>query len=63
MPQSNYSALDTQPLATFLLEFVNFQSYKVFLKEVIATGSIDSYVEKFMWEDSIDIEKVSLYIR
>jgi len=30
----------------------------VLLKAAIATGSIDSYLEKFMWEDSIDIKKV-----
>jgi len=30
----------------------------VLLKAAITTGSIDSYVEKFMWEDSINIEKV-----
>jgi len=40
------------------LEFASFQSYQVLLKAAIATGSIDSYVEKFMWEDGIDIKKV-----
>jgi len=41
------------------LDFASFQSYQVLLKAAIVAGSIGSYVEKFMWEDGIDIEKVS----
>jgi len=33
--------------------------HQVLLKAAAAAGSIDSYVEKFMWEDGIDIQKVS----
>jgi len=40
------------------LDLASFQSYQVLLKAAIAVASIDSYVEKFMWEDSIGIEKV-----
>jgi len=40
------------------LDFASFQSYQVLLKAAIAAGSIDSNVEKFMWEDGIDIKKV-----
>jgi len=40
------------------LDFASFQSYQVLLKATIAAGSIDRYVEKFMWEDSIDIKKI-----
>jgi len=55
MPLSNYSALDTQPLATLPI----CRATEVLLKAAIAAGSIDSYIEKFMWKDSIDIKKVS----
>jgi len=40
------------------LDFTSFWSYQAFLKAAIATGSIDSYLKKFMWEDGIDIKKV-----
>jgi len=40
------------------LDFTSFQSYQVLLRAVIAAGSIDSYLKKFMWEDGIDIKKV-----
>jgi len=39
--------------------FASFQSYQMLLKAAITAGSIDSYVKKFMWEDGIDIKKVS----
>jgi len=41
------------------LDFTSFQSYQVLLKAAIATGSIDSYLKKFMWEDGVDVKKVS----
>jgi len=41
------------------LDFTSFQSYQVLLKAAIAASSIDSYLEKFMWEDSVDVKKVS----
>jgi len=41
------------------LAFPSFQSYQLLLKAAIAVGSIDSFVEKFMWEDSINIKEVS----
>jgi len=41
------------------LDFISFQSYQVLLKAAITAGSIDSYLEKFMWEDGVDIKKVS----
>jgi len=41
------------------LDFTSFQSYQVLLKAAIAAGSIDSYLKKFMWEDSIDVKRVS----
>jgi hypothetical protein len=40
------------------LDFTSFQSYQVLLKAAIATGSIDSYLKKFMWEDGIDVKRV-----
>jgi len=40
------------------LDFTSFQSYQVLLKAAIAAGNIDSYLEKFMWEDGIDVKKV-----
>jgi len=40
------------------LDFASFQSYQVLLRAAIATGSIDSYLKKFMWEDGIDIKKL-----
>jgi hypothetical protein len=41
------------------LDYASFQSYQVLLKAATAAGSVDSYIEKFMWEDSIDISVVS----
>jgi len=40
------------------LNFTSFQSYQVLLKAAIAASSIDSYLEKFMWEDGVDVKKV-----
>jgi len=40
------------------LDFTSFQSYQVLLKSAITSGSIGSYLERFTWEDSIDIKKV-----
>jgi len=38
------------------LDFASFQRYKILLKGAIASGSVDSYVEKFLVEDGIDVE-------
>jgi len=40
------------------LDFTSFQSYQVLLKAAITASSIDSYLERFMWEDGVDIKKV-----
>jgi len=32
--------------------------YKILLKAAIASGSVDSYVEKFLLEDGIDVERL-----
>jgi len=59
MPLSNSNSLDTM-LGNFAnLDFTSFQSYQVLLKAAIAAGSIHSYLEKFMWEDGIDVKRVS----
>jgi len=58
--QAMFALYPHKGLSSFAyLDFASFQSYQVLLKAVIATGSIDIYVKKFMWEDSIDIKKVS----
>jgi len=58
--RTEYAPEQTQPAGHSTLgHFASFQSYQVLLKAAIATGSIDSYVGKFMWEDSINIKKVS----
>jgi len=38
------------------LDFVSFQGYKILLKAAIASGTVDSYVEKFLVEDGIDVK-------
>jgi len=38
------------------LDFASFQGYKILLKAAIASGSVDSYVEKSLLEDRIDVE-------
>jgi len=38
------------------LDFASFQGYKILLKAAIASGTVDSYVEKFLVEDGIDVE-------
>jgi len=40
------------------LDFVSFQGYKILLKVAIASGTVDSYVEKFLVEDRIDVERL-----
>jgi len=38
------------------LDFASFQDYKILLKAAIASGTVDSYVEKFLLEDGINVE-------
>jgi len=38
------------------LDYASFQAYKIFLKAAIASGTVDSYVEKFLLEDKIDFK-------
>jgi len=38
------------------LGYASFQGYKILLKAAIASGTVDSYVEKFLLEDRIDVE-------
>jgi len=38
------------------LDFASFQGYKILLKAAIASGTVDSYVEKFLVEDGINVE-------
>jgi len=38
------------------LDFASFQGYKILLKAEIASGTVDSYVEKFLLEDRIDVK-------
>jgi len=38
------------------LDFASLQGYKILLKEAIASGTVDSYVEKFLLEDRIDVK-------
>jgi len=40
------------------LDFASFQGYKILLKAVIASGTVDSYVEKFFVEDRINVERL-----
>jgi len=40
------------------LDFASFQGYKILLKAVIASGTVDSYVEKFLVEDRINVERL-----
>jgi len=40
------------------LDFASFQGYKILLKAAIASGSVDSYVEKFLVEDGIDVKRL-----
>jgi len=40
------------------LDYALFQGYKILLKEVIASGTVDSYVEKFLLEDGIDFKQL-----
>jgi len=41
------------------LDFESFQGYKILLKAAIASGTVDSYVEKFLVEDGINVEHLS----
>jgi len=38
------------------LDLASFQGYKILLKAAIASGTVDSYVEKFLLEDGINVE-------
>jgi len=38
------------------LDFASFQGYKILLKAAIASGTVDSYVEKFLLEDRINVK-------
>jgi hypothetical protein len=38
------------------LDFASFQGYKILLKAATASGTVDSYVEKFLLEDGIDVK-------
>jgi len=38
------------------LDFASFQGYKILLKAAIASGTVESYVEKFLLEDGINVE-------
>jgi len=38
------------------LDFASFQGYKILLKAAIASGTVDSYVQKFLFEDRIDFK-------
>jgi len=38
------------------LDFALFQGYKILLKAAITSGTVDSYVEKFLLEDEINVE-------
>jgi len=40
------------------LDFASFQGYKILLKAAIASGTVDSYVEKFLLEDRINVERL-----
>jgi len=38
------------------LDYASFQVYKILLKAAIASGTVDSYVEKFLLEHRIDVK-------
>jgi len=38
------------------LDYASFQGYKILLKAAIASDTVDSYVEKFLLEDGINVE-------
>jgi len=38
------------------LDFASLQGYKILLKAAIASGTVDSYVKKFLLEDEIDVK-------
>jgi len=38
------------------LDYSSFQSYKILLKAAIESGTVDSYIEKFLLEDRIDFK-------
>jgi len=40
------------------LDFASFQGYKILLKAAIASGTVDGYVEKFLVEDGINVERL-----
>jgi len=40
------------------LDFASFQGYKILLKVAIASGTVDNYVEKFLVEDGINVERL-----
>jgi len=40
------------------LDYASFQGYKILLKAAIASGTVDSYVEKFLVEDRIDVKRL-----
>jgi len=41
------------------LDYASFQVYKILLKAAITSGTVDSYVEKFLLEDRIDFKRLS----
>jgi len=40
------------------LDYASFQDYKLLLKAAIAAGSVDSYIEKFLLDDGINIKQL-----
>jgi len=38
------------------LDYALFEGYNILLKEAIASGTVDSYVEKFLLEERIDFK-------
>jgi len=38
------------------LDYASFQGYKILLKAAIASGTVDSYVEKFLLEEGVDVK-------
>jgi len=54
-PKQNHGFYNTHCISPDL-DFASFQGYKILLKAPIASGAVDSYVEKFLLEVSIDVE-------
>jgi len=40
------------------LDYASFQGYKILLKAAIASGTVGSYVEKFLLEDGINFKRL-----